>query len=106
MFPLAYFAKLLALLGWAIGSYLSMYIDNLSGSVGVILNALGENIGLFFSGLIPTWLSMGALFLIWPITVGYWEQFFCGQKQIYNMSSYKMYSLSAVIMGILYIFSV
>lgn len=107
IYPMAYLVKLVILLIWDIFVNITTgkYLDNFPGNIDIILNSLKENINTYFHVLAPTYLAMSLIFLVWPITVRYWEGYFSGLNKAYNHASHKIYISCSIIMGTLYLFS-
>nr|AAU83587.1 conserved hypothetical protein [uncultured archaeon GZfos31B6] len=96
LFPVAYFAKLLALIIRALSEYLSIYSD-----FAEIFVQLTDNIKTYFAAIAPIWCAMAGFFLLWPFMSMYWEQYFGGSRGTQSFGTYAPYLLSALIVGLL-----
>lgn len=100
LFPLAYFVKLLILSGLLTNIYLT---SNMIGATNKdIVKELSLNVNNYWHSKAPVFLSMGALFVFWPVVAGYWEQFFSAVERVKG-DNYKAYFVAAIIVIAIYI---
>ncbi|MEA3436376.1 MAG: M48 family metalloprotease [Thermodesulfobacteriota bacterium] len=95
LFPVAYFAKLLALVIRALSGYLPIYSD----FAGIFVQ-LADNIETYFAAIAPIWCTMAGFFLLWPFMSMYWEQYFGGSRGAQSFGTYAAYLLSALLVGL------
>jgi hypothetical protein len=95
LFPVAYFAKLLALIIRALSGYLPIYRD-----FAEIFVQLADNIKTYFAAIAPIWCAMAVFFLLWPFMSIYWEQYFGRSRGTQSFGTYAAYLLSALIVGL------
>lgn len=74
LFPIAFFIKLLFLSGWALSLSLSFLYTG--SSIGNILGQLGIDVIYGLEALVPSWIAIAMLLLLWPILAPHWERLF------------------------------
>ncbi|GAC1367243.1 MAG: hypothetical protein NVSMB44_32620 [Ktedonobacteraceae bacterium] len=73
-FPIAWFVRLLFLLGWALSQYLLFLYTGTS--MDYIIAKLGINVMYGLEAFLPTWLGIAVLIALWPRLTGGWERIF------------------------------
>jgi len=93
-FPVAWFIRLLFLLGWALSYYVISFLY-MGASAGNVVGNLLLNTQYYLAGLVPSWLAMACLLLVWPLLARYWESFFGRVTDRLTHARYGAYLLSA-----------
>ena len=102
LFPLAFFIRLLALVGWALSAYLSSVISG-HETWNHVAMLLTTDIKFNLEAFAPQALAIAVLFLLWPAIEGYWQRFFGGKKSLPNSFNYTYhgYCWSTIILACL-----
>ncbi len=98
IFPAASFVRLFFLIGWAFGNLLDFLPSGVM-SIGSIGATLGIGIIYYLEALVPSWIAMAALFLLWPFLTRLWERLFARIPGRLVNIKYRAYVLSAGIVA-------
>ena len=89
LFPAAWFIRLFFLSGWALSQYLVFLYTGTSA--GYIVGELGIDAEYFLEALVPVWIAMAVLIVLWPMLRRYWESIFAhaaGRRANANYPAY------------------
>lgn len=88
-FPSAWFLRLVFLSGWALSQSLMFLYSGTS--ITYVLGELGINIESSLETIVPVWIVMAVLMVLWPFLSRYWERFFGRTMGKPANASYKAY---------------
>jgi hypothetical protein len=103
-YPISYFFQLLMIIMCASSSYLILFLFG-TKNIQELSNYLKPIIIDCLRGGSSIWLLLSIGVILWPILAVYWVRCFSGLCETYNLSSYKSYFLSALLLLCVFFFS-